>query len=509
MQEDDLLREQISIHGTEKEAVQEKVDMQLNFVLLFLDVLALFKLTARVRYCCRWYTYLNSECKKGGWTPEEDVLLCEAQRIFGNRWTEIAKVVSGRTDNAVKNRFSTLCKKRAKEEALSKENNSIYITPNNNRIGFQDGWMENRMPESTERLKKIRTHTLHFAENCNIKAALFGGSVTDKQQPRPPLAELIQNFNNASNLTGQHRTMNTNLASNSECHTNIPLLHNLKTVTNSKDRETFLRRDDPKINALIQQAGLLSSLALRVNSENNNGSIDNAWKELQDFLMRSEESEVMRSRIAEMDFLLDDFRDLVEDLKHAKMGNQLSWRQPDLHEESQGSSEYSTGSTHQLCASTDKTEKQESSQNHTSNAETCLSQTIGCRIHSGCEDRPSAGKTIDQGSILPSCDKPKDGVPSPLPNTEFSSCDKPKDGVPSPLPNTVFSSPTQMIPPFAEGIPSPKFSESSWNKEAKRIARAKLTLHDIVGFLRSKPPKQNMTSVMLAASTTLQTMSAT
>lgn len=28
-------------------------------------------------YYCRWYTYLNSDFKKGGWSPEEDMLLCE------------------------------------------------------------------------------------------------------------------------------------------------------------------------------------------------------------------------------------------------------------------------------------------------------------------------------------------------------------------------------------------------------------------------------------------------
>ncbi|KAI3689126.1 hypothetical protein L2E82_47075 [Cichorium intybus] len=45
-----------------------------------------------------WFTYLNSDFNKEGCSQEEDMLLCDAQKIFGNRWTwtEIAKGVSGR-----------------------------------------------------------------------------------------------------------------------------------------------------------------------------------------------------------------------------------------------------------------------------------------------------------------------------------------------------------------------------------------------------------------------------
>ncbi|KAL4573822.1 hypothetical protein LXL04_020641 [Taraxacum kok-saghyz] len=42
----------------------------------------------------RWLTYLNFDFKKEGWSHEDDMLLCEAQKIFGNRWTEIAKRIT-------------------------------------------------------------------------------------------------------------------------------------------------------------------------------------------------------------------------------------------------------------------------------------------------------------------------------------------------------------------------------------------------------------------------------
>lgn len=40
----------------------------------------------------------------------------------------------------------------------------------------------------------------------------------------------------------------------------------------------FLKKDDPKVTALMQQAELLSSLAQKVNADNTDQSMENAWK---------------------------------------------------------------------------------------------------------------------------------------------------------------------------------------------------------------------------------------
>lgn len=62
----------------------------------------------------RWLNHLNMQTKKCGWGPEEDQLLLNYHDQMGNKWTEIARKIGGRTDNAVKNRYHALVRRDEK-----------------------------------------------------------------------------------------------------------------------------------------------------------------------------------------------------------------------------------------------------------------------------------------------------------------------------------------------------------------------------------------------------------
>ncbi|KAH0462595.1 hypothetical protein IEQ34_010170 [Dendrobium chrysotoxum] len=76
----------------------------------------------------RWINYLRPGIKRGKFSHEEEDLAMKLHAVLGNKWSQIAMHLPGRTDNEVKNYWNTYLKKKVKK---SEESDSAKLSDHN------------------------------------------------------------------------------------------------------------------------------------------------------------------------------------------------------------------------------------------------------------------------------------------------------------------------------------------------------------------------------------------
>jgi len=130
----------------------------------------------------RWHNHLNPSIRKTPWTSEEDEIILAAHSKYGNQWSHIAKLLPGRTDNAIKNHWNSTIRRKILHTGSDSEGGNF---PNINLDSISpcdsEDESEDISPKSMKQSpKKRKSHGNTPSSTGSSTKSLRGGHTRDE-----------------------------------------------------------------------------------------------------------------------------------------------------------------------------------------------------------------------------------------------------------------------------------------------------------------------------------------
>ncbi|GAB4835586.1 hypothetical protein Ancab_000495 [Ancistrocladus abbreviatus] len=128
----------------------------------------------------RWINYLRPDLKRGAFSQEEENLIVELHAVLGNRWSQIAAQLPGRTDNEIKNLWNSCLKKKLRQSGIDPNTHKPLSEVENENEKVRAC---NKNNEKTS----VGSHETRILENSKIGVAVQDTRLSSLATERYPL----------------------------------------------------------------------------------------------------------------------------------------------------------------------------------------------------------------------------------------------------------------------------------------------------------------------------------